>query len=87
MSSPLACKVFDDGWRHGVVCKEGREYAHVVVMGCPIDSRRIQLDVLDDQVTYIERDGAQVARQMLDSGKRLGITERARKLLEEVAPC
>lgn len=76
-------RVYEDGYRLGVLCKEGTRWDHVVVIDVPIDVRRFPAD--DPQYEYQEADPATTAKRLLDMAGRFGITERARALLQQVA--
>lgn len=73
-------RIYQDGYRTGLLCKEGRVHAHVVVMGCPIDSVKVPVDD-DTAMEYLGGDAEQAKAKFLDAAKRLGITERAKALL------
>lgn len=73
-------RYFDSGFRIGLLAKEGRIYDHIIVMACPIDVKRVPCDD-DSQYEYIDADPTKAQRQFRAAAKRLGITERARRLL------
>lgn len=74
-------RVYEDGYRYGILCKEGSKYDHVVVMGCPIDR---YLYAADDDTCYRETDlpVSPALEKFFAAATRLGITERALDLLK-----
>lgn len=82
MSNARVVRVYDNGYRLGILCKEGTKYDYAVVMECPIDSHKLPNDdeTAYEIVTHIDVDRA--ICQFLSAGVSLGITERAKALLE-----
>lgn len=76
-------RVYEDGYRLGLLAKEGNRWDHIVVIGVPIDVRRYPAD--NPQYTYEEIDPVAMAGRLLDMAERFGITERARRLVLEIA--
>jgi hypothetical protein len=80
MENQKVVRVYEDGYRYGILCKSGTKYDHVVVMGCPIDRVLYPVDEVCFQELDYPVDGARA--KFLDAATRLGITERALDLLK-----
>jgi hypothetical protein len=79
-----------EGSRTTLILKCGRKYAYAVVVGVPVDIRVLHRNALTNPAGHGLRPmykGTSLypvglaAKKLLEIGARLGITERARKLL------
>jgi hypothetical protein len=75
-------RFFDDGFRVGLLVKQGDVHDHVVAF------RRHKVRVLrfaadnDQLLTYVDGDADRARRRFLALGKTRGITDAAQQLLE-----
>src|SRR3990172_7689610 len=74
-------QVYDDGWRHALVAKEGSKWLHIIVLNS--SGLRVEKLPLDEEEEVMELGDAsrgQIQR-FLDFGERCGMTETARRAL------
>lgn len=75
-------RIYRDGYRHGILAKEGNKWDTIIVMDCPIDIVRVPADD-DTQFQYLDYPVDKAAKGFRKAAKSLGITARARDLLKE----
>lgn len=73
---------YDDGFRLGILAKEGTKYASVVCRnGNQITVKKFPVD--DDSVLeYLDYPVNKAVSNFLEAGKKYGITQAAKELLE-----
>lgn len=73
---------YDDGFRIGILAKEGTKHASVVCRdGNSITVKKFPVDD-DGAFNYLDYPVDRAIKKFRESGKKYGITQEARKLLE-----
>lgn len=75
-------RYYEDGFRVGILAKEGTKYAQVIVRnGNSIGTKKFPVDD-DSALEYLEYPVAKAVKSFLRAGKQYGITKAAKELLE-----